>query len=131
MMIWDIVVFVLGVGAGVDSFYEYLLKSYLLFGDSEYYFIFREVLTNQRFFLLPLTSAFFFFLIFIFNQFDDWSFLLQMYEKAIKYMNKDNWYFQVDMTTGQVKSSWVDRSFFFLSLFILSSTSIFKIHSFG
>lgn len=25
-----------GIGAGTDSFYEYLLKSYVLFGDDEY-----------------------------------------------------------------------------------------------
>jgi len=62
-----------GIGAGVDSFYEYLFKSYLLFGEPEYYLIFRE-----------------------------------MYEKAMKYMHKENWYFQVDMSTGQVKTSWID-----------------------
>ncbi|EFN53006.1 hypothetical protein CHLNCDRAFT_7049, partial [Chlorella variabilis] len=32
-----------GVGAGVDSFYEYLLKAYLAFGDASYLDMFKEV----------------------------------------------------------------------------------------
>jgi hypothetical protein len=32
-----------GVGAGVDSFYEYLLKAYLAFGDEGYLTMFKEV----------------------------------------------------------------------------------------
>ncbi|KAI9345314.1 glycoside hydrolase, partial [Obelidium mucronatum] len=31
-----------GIGAGADSFYEYLLKSYILFGDPEYYTMFEK-----------------------------------------------------------------------------------------
>ncbi|KAG8191658.1 hypothetical protein JTE90_016448 [Oedothorax gibbosus] len=31
-----------GVGAGLDSFYEYLLKSYILFGEKEDYMMFNE-----------------------------------------------------------------------------------------
>ncbi|KAI8835594.1 glycoside hydrolase [Chytriomyces cf. hyalinus JEL632] len=31
-----------GVGAGADSFYEYLLKAHILFGDSEYYTMFDK-----------------------------------------------------------------------------------------
>ncbi|KAK3162094.1 hypothetical protein QOZ80_1BG0085310 [Eleusine coracana subsp. coracana] len=31
-----------GIGTSIDSFYEYLLKAYLLFGDEEYLYIFRE-----------------------------------------------------------------------------------------
>ncbi|CAM6075785.1 unnamed protein product [Sphagnum tenellum] len=31
-----------GIGTSVDSFYEYLLKAYLLLGDEEYLFMFRE-----------------------------------------------------------------------------------------
>ncbi|RAL38801.1 hypothetical protein DM860_013482 [Cuscuta australis] len=31
-----------GIGTSVDSFYEYLLKAHLLFGDKEYLFIFQE-----------------------------------------------------------------------------------------
>ncbi|XP_019259397.1 PREDICTED: alpha-mannosidase I MNS4 isoform X4 [Nicotiana attenuata] len=31
-----------GIGTSIDSFYEYLLKAYLLFGDEEYLFIFQE-----------------------------------------------------------------------------------------
>jgi mannosidase alpha-like ER degradation enhancer 1 len=31
-----------GLGAGLDSFYEYLLKSYIMFGESEDYEMFAE-----------------------------------------------------------------------------------------
>eukprot|EP00250_Pteridium_aquilinum_P019965 c24647_g1_i3 orf=210-1592(+) len=31
-----------GIGTSIDSFYEYLLKAYLLFGDEEYLYIFNE-----------------------------------------------------------------------------------------
>jgi len=31
-----------GIGAGSDSFYEYMLKAYILFGDEEYYTIFQR-----------------------------------------------------------------------------------------
>ncbi|KAL5702097.1 Alpha-mannosidase I mns4 [Ranunculus cassubicifolius] len=31
-----------GIGTSIDSFYEYLLKAYLLFGDDEYLFMFKE-----------------------------------------------------------------------------------------
>ncbi|CAD6229646.1 unnamed protein product [Miscanthus lutarioriparius] len=31
-----------GIGTSIDSFYEYLLKAYLLFGDDEYLYIFQE-----------------------------------------------------------------------------------------
>ncbi|XP_020682223.1 alpha-mannosidase I MNS4 [Dendrobium catenatum] len=31
-----------GIGTSIDSFYEYLLKAYLLFGDDEYLFMFQE-----------------------------------------------------------------------------------------
>lgn len=30
-----------GLGAGMDSFYEYLLKSYILFGEKEDYLMFQ------------------------------------------------------------------------------------------
>jgi hypothetical protein len=33
----------LGIGAGIDSYYEYLLKAYLMFGDEEYYHMFNVV----------------------------------------------------------------------------------------
>jgi hypothetical protein len=48
---WNIHFVCLGIGAGVDSFYEYLFKSFLLFGDREYYIVFREVVpqTNSIF----------------------------------------------------------------------------------
>jgi hypothetical protein len=32
-----------GIGHGIDSFYEYLLKSYIFFDDEFYYSIFNEV----------------------------------------------------------------------------------------
>lgn len=31
-----------GIGTSIDSFYEYLLKAYLLFGDEEYLYVFEE-----------------------------------------------------------------------------------------
>ncbi|KAG6548383.1 hypothetical protein Mapa_010162 [Marchantia paleacea] len=31
-----------GIGTSIDSFYEYLLKAYLLFGDDEYLYMFKE-----------------------------------------------------------------------------------------
>ncbi|KAG0466858.1 hypothetical protein HPP92_018438, partial [Vanilla planifolia] len=31
-----------GIGTSIDSFYEYLLKAYLLFGDEEYLFMFQQ-----------------------------------------------------------------------------------------
>ncbi|KAG6540826.1 hypothetical protein Mapa_017804 [Marchantia paleacea] len=31
-----------GIGAGVDSFYEYLIKAYILFGDDEYWDMFHD-----------------------------------------------------------------------------------------
>ncbi|XP_076048501.1 ER degradation-enhancing alpha-mannosidase-like protein 1 [Oratosquilla oratoria] len=34
-----------GVGAGIDSFYEYLLKAYILFGEAEDYAMFNETYT--------------------------------------------------------------------------------------
>ncbi|KAI9344206.1 glycoside hydrolase [Zopfochytrium polystomum] len=35
-----------GVGAGMDSFYEYLLKAYVLFGDSDYLEVFSKSYTS-------------------------------------------------------------------------------------
>ncbi len=32
-----------GIGAGVDSFYEYLLKSYVLFGEQEDLEMFKDM----------------------------------------------------------------------------------------
>ena len=37
-----------GVGAGIDSYYEYCLKSYILFGNKEYLRRFRLVRTDVR-----------------------------------------------------------------------------------
>jgi len=41
-----------GIGAGMDSFYEYLLKAYIMYGEPEYYHMFQKaylaVLTNMR-----------------------------------------------------------------------------------
>ncbi|XP_020578444.1 alpha-mannosidase I MNS5 isoform X2 [Phalaenopsis equestris] len=40
-----------GIGAGVDSFYEYLLKAYILFGSDEFWDMFHSVyLAVQRYF---------------------------------------------------------------------------------
>ncbi|KAL3161638.1 hypothetical protein ABBQ32_010493 [Trebouxia sp. C0010 RCD-2024] len=35
-----------GIGAGIDSFYEYLLKAYLLFGDEDYLIMFAKLYTS-------------------------------------------------------------------------------------
>ncbi|KAK9140285.1 hypothetical protein Scep_009966 [Stephania cephalantha] len=35
-----------GIGTSIDSFYEYLLKAYLLFGDEEYLFMFQQAYTS-------------------------------------------------------------------------------------
>ncbi|TKY51937.1 alpha-mannosidase I MNS4 [Spatholobus suberectus] len=40
-----------GIGTSIDSFYEYLLKAYLLFGDEEYLYIFREAYTAAMHYL--------------------------------------------------------------------------------
>ncbi|XP_078429840.1 glycosyl hydrolase family 47 protein [Wolffia australiana] len=40
-----------GIGTSVDSFYEYLLKAYLLFGEEEYLFMFREAYESVMHFL--------------------------------------------------------------------------------
>jgi len=33
-----------GIGSGIDSFYEYLYKAYIMFGDNIYWDMFKEVL---------------------------------------------------------------------------------------
>lgn len=35
-----------GIGAGIDSFYEYLLKSYILFGEREDLEMFKEMYSS-------------------------------------------------------------------------------------
>lgn len=40
-----------GIGTSIDSFYEYLLKAYLLFGDEEYLFIFQEAYGAAMYYL--------------------------------------------------------------------------------
>ncbi|CAA7395272.1 unnamed protein product [Spirodela intermedia] len=40
-----------GIGTSIDSFYEYLLKAYLLFGDEEYLFMFQEAYKSVMHFL--------------------------------------------------------------------------------
>ncbi|XP_009113757.1 alpha-mannosidase I MNS5 [Brassica rapa] len=40
-----------GIGAGVDSFYEYLMKAYILFGKEDYWRMFRSAyLASQKYF---------------------------------------------------------------------------------
>eukprot|EP01120_Amphizonella_sp_Union-15-10_P015708 TRINITY_DN8127_c0_g1_i1.p1 TRINITY_DN8127_c0_g1~~TRINITY_DN8127_c0_g1_i1.p1 ORF type:complete len:819 (-),score=118.60 TRINITY_DN8127_c0_g1_i1:3-2459(-) len=62
-----------GIGAGIDSFYEYLLKCYLYFGDQEYFNMFNETYRDVR-----------------------------------RFINKDNWYMQVDMNSGAMRYTWID-----------------------
>lgn len=38
-----------GLGAGLDSFYEYLMKSYILFGEEEYFRMFNESYETIKF----------------------------------------------------------------------------------
>lgn len=38
-----------GLGAGLDSFYEYLLKTYILFGENEDYKMFKEMYDSIKF----------------------------------------------------------------------------------
>ncbi|KAE8731514.1 Detected protein of confused Function [Hibiscus syriacus] len=40
-----------GIGTSIDSFYEYLLMAYLLFGDDEYLFIFQEAYSSVMYYL--------------------------------------------------------------------------------
>ncbi|KAK8953108.1 putative alpha-mannosidase I MNS4 [Platanthera guangdongensis] len=40
-----------GIGTSIDSFYEYLLKAYLLFGDEEYLFMFQEAYKSAMHYL--------------------------------------------------------------------------------
>ncbi|CAI5461801.1 unnamed protein product [Closterium sp. Yama58-4] len=47
-----------GIGAGVDSFYEYLLKAYVLFGDPDYWHMFQAAYTaTQRYLRTPHPSS--------------------------------------------------------------------------
>lgn len=52
-----------GLGAGLDSFYEYLLKSYIMFGETEDYQMFsaiyksiHEHMRRGYGFLIPMSS---------------------------------------------------------------------------
>ena len=40
-----------GLGAGLDSFYEYLLKSYIMFGDQDDYKMFSEAYSSIKQFM--------------------------------------------------------------------------------
>ena len=42
-----------GIGHGIDSFYEYLLKSAIYFNDNHYYSLYNEVI-HSYFFLIFL-----------------------------------------------------------------------------
>lgn len=37
-----------GIGAGIDSFYEYLYKAYVMFGNAKYLFMFNQVTSQRR-----------------------------------------------------------------------------------
>ncbi len=32
-----------GIGSGIDSFYEYQFKAFMLFGETDFWFLFNEV----------------------------------------------------------------------------------------
>jgi hypothetical protein len=41
-----------GIGSGIDSFYEYLLKSYTYFGDDQFFEMFEEVMPTVPIFII-------------------------------------------------------------------------------
>lgn len=73
-----------GLGAGQDSFYEYLLKSYILFGDVELGNMFEEILESLRFHLR--------------NSHTD----------CLAATGPPPIYWNVDMYTGQRVNNWID-----------------------
>jgi len=47
-----------GVGAGIDSYYEYCLKAYVLLGESRYLSRFNKVLNNSIIYLINTDGYF-------------------------------------------------------------------------
>uniref|UniRef100_A0A5K3G236 alpha-1,2-Mannosidase n=1 Tax=Mesocestoides corti TaxID=53468 RepID=A0A5K3G236_MESCO len=75
-----------GVGAGQDSFYEYLLKGGILFGDTELSQIFEEVLGSMRLRLRGNSSA----------------------NNCVSSNGYPSVYWNINMFTGELANYWVD-----------------------
>lgn len=90
-----------GIGAGSDSFYEYLLKPYLLFGESDYYVKFVNVRQSD---LVGWAMA----LSFIFLTLSHLTTAMQTYDSVMRYMKGDHWYFGVDYSSGAQRNNHID-----------------------
>ena len=62
-----------GVGAGIDSYYEYLLKAYILLGDEEYLDRFNIHYTSIKVSSKNLFLGIYMVLIFILALYQTWS----------------------------------------------------------
>jgi len=74
-----------GIGAGCDSFYEYLLKSYVIFGKPSYLHMFNEVPSTSSVQTKRFSHGFIFY---------------QSYTAIQRYMKQGDWHFNVHMATG-------------------------------
>ena len=96
------------IGAGSDSFYEYLFKSYVLFGDSEFHGNFISV----NFFFLKL-----FFSLLKTNKI----FKKKIYGAVKKHLMKDHHYYTADYQTGNNLKQTIDSlSAFWSALQVIS-----------
>ena len=77
-----------GLGAGIDSFYEYLLKSYILFGEQEDLVMFNEMYQSIMHYLKRGRSC----------------------RDVFKGSDASNapYYVNVDYATGRLLNYWVD-----------------------
>lgn len=73
-----------GLGAGLDSFFEYLLKAYILFGKTEDYVMFREAYTKIK------------------------SYLRRGRDKCTSGHGKHPMYVNVHMKDGSTANTWID-----------------------
>ncbi|XP_065909558.1 ER degradation-enhancing alpha-mannosidase-like protein 1 isoform X2 [Dysidea avara] len=87
-----------GIGAGMDSFYEYLLKSYVMFGDPDDLYMFNEFYHSIMRYLKKGRAC------------SQW---LPGLTNAPHYVN-------IDMTSGKISNYWTDSlSAFFAGLQVL------------
>jgi ER degradation enhancer, mannosidase alpha-like 1 len=91
-----------GIGAGVDSFYEYLIKSHILFGNTGSILTFR------------FPSIFIYLYIYICTEY--WKMYQDSYTSILKYIkdNKGFFYTNVNMDKGDLYTTWVDSLSAFL-----------------
>jgi hypothetical protein len=100
-----------GVGSGSDSFYEYLLKYYIMSGDPKYWDMWNEVQTYIHT-GISLCRGFGLFLTQSLGA-------TQAYQSILQYIKNDHWYIDVDMDTGRPSRNWVDTfQAFFPSLMV-------------